>query len=123
MTLDKNIDLIINHLKDRLKNDQQWQDKKFIPMPDKFLKDERWNDEIICAKVNQVPVKVHFSKPNETKCALKFFDDPAHPNNERNQLNGTGREVLGGRPWGDSMPKPQEYLSPRSPVDYLSNRY
>lgn len=37
---------IIKSLKTRLDSDWRDKDKKFIPLPDKFLNDERWTDEI-----------------------------------------------------------------------------
>ena len=43
-------DLIIKDISNRLINDSQWQDKKFIPHPSTYIANELWNDELITAQ-------------------------------------------------------------------------
>jgi hypothetical protein len=43
--LDRIADLVIANVTDRTQRDRQWQDKQFIPHPETFLRNERWQDE------------------------------------------------------------------------------
>lgn len=42
----KNAEMIINDIQNRLKNDHQWKDHQFIPYASTYLNGKRWEDEI-----------------------------------------------------------------------------
>lgn len=48
--LDQQADLIIAAVTDRTASDPQWIDPKYIPHPETFLRNQRWNDEWTPAK-------------------------------------------------------------------------
>jgi len=49
--LDGIADIILADLKNRMANDSQWQDKKFIPHASTYLNGRRWEDEISLQKI------------------------------------------------------------------------
>ncbi|MEL6300281.1 MAG: hypothetical protein AAFV47_09235 [Pseudomonadota bacterium] len=44
--LDSIADTIIADVQKRIALHSQWQDPQYIPHPDRYLREERWNDEI-----------------------------------------------------------------------------
>jgi len=55
--LDKKADVIIKAVVHQIQYELQWQDKKYIPDPDTYLRNERWNDEVVVANINSRPAK------------------------------------------------------------------
>lgn len=51
---DKISSIIFEDIKNRMLNDPQWLDEKFIPHPSTYLRNERWEDEI---SVKKIPIE------------------------------------------------------------------
>jgi hypothetical protein len=82
-------DKIIQDVRERTIKEQQWQDKQFIPHPDRYLSEHLWNDEIILLASTQRSKKITSTKQqqanqskSELKSTVQFFDDPSHPSHE-----------------------------------------
>lgn len=50
---DEHAEMIIADVRNRLLNDQQWQNDQFIPYPTTYLNNKRWEDDITLAKTVQ----------------------------------------------------------------------
>ena len=51
--LSSKAEMICDDVRRRLAEDQQWQDKRFIPYPETYLNGERWEDEITPIKLTK----------------------------------------------------------------------
>lgn len=60
---------IVEDVKNRMINDEQWQNERFIPYPATYLQDKRWEDEI---KIRKIP-----SPARELRQTAKFWG-PGH---------------------------------------------
>jgi predicted transcriptional regulator len=54
--LEKKAILILDDIKQRIKNDWKGKEKEFIPLPTTYLNGERWNDEFIKSSSKEHPV-------------------------------------------------------------------
>lgn len=62
---------IIDHLYKRLDTEWLGIDRQFIPLADTFLRNNRWEDEIL----SPVKEKTQPPRQNETRCAVPWFND------------------------------------------------
>ena len=58
------IDLIIKNIRLQKKS-EQWTDYKFIPNPETYLNQERWNDEVVLPVKNEEPIYIYQCKKCE----------------------------------------------------------
>ncbi len=68
------IDLIIKNIRLQKKS-EQWTNYKFIPNPETYLNQERWNDEVVLPVANDEPIYVYqCGKCNQTKRTSEYRD-------------------------------------------------
>ena len=68
------IDLIIKNIELQKKSDQ-WQNQQYIPNPETYLNQERWNDEVVLPVADDEPIYVYqCGKCNQTKTTSEYRD-------------------------------------------------
>ena len=109
-------DKIINAVE--LRNSTDWKDKekKYIPLPDTYLNQERWTDEINPHEKNVVQDKNEKILNNEIRCTVPEYG-PGHPlfeaNKEwelRNARKRQGIDTSTNNARGNSVRKAEDYL-------------
>jgi hypothetical protein len=115
--LDKIADKIIKSLENRLNSDWKGKDLQFIPLPDSYLNQERWEDEIdpIAHEPGKIGKPIE-PKKNELRSTVMEYG-PGHPlweaNREwelKNEKGFSSRTSSNGDTRGNGVRKASDYI-------------